>query len=135
VVTNQKQQTKKTLINDYRRYKLMEDTFLTIETKFGIRGRGLLIIPRLPLIYDHAFKQFEEEVIVIGLGGIRRSYKANFHSMHFNITRENQSAGGEIRLVLLLPEASINDVSENDKVIISGHAWMLIQEKLSGQKS
>jgi len=88
---------------------------LKVEDTFLIKGRGLVLIPNLPLPTTGKFDSVYDKVVVLKPDGTEREFEAKFMLEHFSLV----GGGSKWSIVVLLSEASKADVPAGSEIMVS----------------
>jgi hypothetical protein len=94
-----------------------------LESAFGIRGRGLILIPVLPLATTDRFRPFTARVSLFRPDGTEWEFEARFQVEHFSYV----DGRGSWRIVAMLPDASKADVPEGTELKVSANTLALLR--------
>jgi hypothetical protein len=98
-------------------------SMLKLEASFVIRGRGLVLIPVLPLPTTDRFQPFDTRVNLCRPDGTEREFEAEFHVEHFYL----KGGRGKSSISALLPHASKADAPEGTELEVTEETFALLR--------
>lgn len=96
----------------------LDHPLLTIEEAFAIPGRGLLLVPDLPVPWDGRFEAFAAPARLSRAGAADRETRASFALAHLNIP-ETADIDRRWRIVATLPDLAAGDAAPGDRLFVA----------------
>lgn len=95
---------------------------LTVEDRFNITGRGLVLAPHFSLPPDGRFRRFSEQVLIVRPSEDKEELAADFEAMHFRLL----DGRGKWAIIVLLPHAEKEDVPIGSQIYCSARAKSIL---------
>jgi hypothetical protein len=93
----------------------MATVVLKLKHSFGIRGRGMVLIPILPSPSAHFIKPIGAQVVVRRSDGTYKEFVAHFQVEHFSLV----GGGSQWSIVVIVPSALKSDVSDGSELLVN----------------
>ena len=92
---------------------------MQVEECFALEHIGLALTPDFPVSRHEKWNDFDTQVLVITPNGEQKEFQANFQMWHFNFRGPGVDISRCWRIVVSLPNASIEDAPVGSRVWVT----------------
>jgi hypothetical protein len=100
---------------------------LTLEDLFLIKGRGLVLIPKLIQPRVSGFKPFSGSIDITFPGGEIAKWPADFLREHFSLLDSSGRLIGQLKIVILVPKKTSGDLPVGSEIAVAEDILSLLQ--------